>query len=161
LIPAHETSLSCFALNFDGTLLATSSEKGTLIRIFDTSTGRNLQELRRGADKAEIYSLAFNYNSYWLACSSDKGTVHIFSINPKGEKKEKSKKKVKAKILKHHQVNLRLQLQPLPLVKKKNRQRRKMPPILSQGFRLSREFYRNISLQNGALLNFVFQKYVR
>jgi len=161
LIPAHETSLSCFALNFDGTLLATSSEKGTLIRIFDTSTGRNLQELRRGADKAEIYSLAFNYNSYWLACSSDKGTVHIFSINPKGEKKEKSKKKVKAKILKHHRVNLHLQLQPLPLVKKKNRQRRKMPRILSQGFQLSREFYRNISLQNGALLNFVFQKYVR
>jgi len=92
LIPAHETSLSCFALNFDGTLLATSSEKGTLIRIFDTSTGRNLQEVRRGADRAEIYSLAFNYNSLWLACSSDKGTVHIFSINPKGEKKEKTKK---------------------------------------------------------------------
>jgi len=92
LIPAHETSLSCFALNFDGTLLATASEKGTLIRIFDTSTGRNLQEVRRGADRAEIYSLAFNYNSLWLACSSDKGTVHIFSINPKGEKKEKTKK---------------------------------------------------------------------
>jgi len=93
LIPAHETSLSCFALNFDGTLLATASEKGTLIRIFDTSTGRNLQEVRRGADRAEIYSLAFNYNSLWLACSSDKGTVHIFSINPKGDKKDKSKKK--------------------------------------------------------------------
>jgi len=93
LIPAHETSLSCFALNFDGTLLATASEKGTLIRIFDTSTGRNLQEVRRGADRAEIYSLAFNYNSLWLACSSDKGTVHIFSISPKGDKKDKSKKK--------------------------------------------------------------------
>jgi WD40 repeat protein len=92
LIPAHETSLSCFALNFDGTLLATASEKGTLIRIFDTSTGRNLQEVRRGADRAEIYSLAFNYNSLWLACSSDKGTVHIFSISPKGDKKDKSKK---------------------------------------------------------------------
>jgi len=93
LIPAHETNLSCFALNFDGTLLATTSEKGTLIRIFDTSTGRNLQEVRRGADRAEIFSLAFNYNSNWLACSSDKGTVHIFSINPKGvEKTEKPKK---------------------------------------------------------------------
>jgi len=80
-------------LNFDGTLLATASEKGTLIRIFDTSTGRNLQEVRRGADRAEIYSLAFNYNSLWLACSSDKGTVHIFSISPKGDKKDKSKKK--------------------------------------------------------------------
>lgn len=93
LIPAHETSLACFALNFDGTLLATASEKGTLIRIFDTTTGRSLQELRRGADKAEIYSLAFNYTSKWLACSSDKGTVHVFSIaldGGKGSSKDKA-----------------------------------------------------------------------
>lgn len=80
LIPAHETSLACFALNFDGTRLATASEKGTLIRIFDTATGAPLQELRRGADRAEIYSICFNYNSSWLAVSSDKGTIHIFSL---------------------------------------------------------------------------------
>jgi len=40
--------------------------------------------------------LAFNVNSQWLACSSDKGTVHIFSINPKGDKKDKGKKKLEA-----------------------------------------------------------------
>lgn len=80
LIPAHETNLACFALNFDGTRLATSSELGTLIRIFDTQTGTSLQEVRRGADKAEIYSIAFNNNSQWLACSSDKGTIHVFRM---------------------------------------------------------------------------------
>lgn len=78
LIPAHETALACLALNFDGTRLATASEKGTLVRVFDTATGAALQELRRGADRAEIYSIAFNYSSQWLAVSSDKGTVHIF-----------------------------------------------------------------------------------
>eukprot|EP01006_Ploeotia_vitrea_P044428 TRINITY_DN66830_c13_g9_i2.p1 TRINITY_DN66830_c13_g9~~TRINITY_DN66830_c13_g9_i2.p1 ORF type:complete len:398 (-),score=196.98 TRINITY_DN66830_c13_g9_i2:67-1260(-) len=83
MISAHETSLSCFALNFDGTRLATASEKGTLIRIFDTATGDQLQELRRGADKAVIYSIAFNYNTQWLATSSDKGTIHVFKLNEK------------------------------------------------------------------------------
>lgn len=80
LIPAHDSTLACFALNFDGTRLATASEKGTLVRVFDTATGQPLQELRRGADRAEIYSICFNYNSLWMAVSSDKGTIHIFSL---------------------------------------------------------------------------------
>lgn len=80
LITAHETSLACFALNYDGTKLATASEKGTLIRIFDTTTGANLQEVRRGVDRADIYSICFNSTSQWLAVSSDKGTVHVFSL---------------------------------------------------------------------------------
>ncbi len=81
LITAHETSLACFALNYDGTKLATASEKGTLIRIFDTTTGANLQEVRRGAGNADIYSICFNSTSQWLAVSSDKGTIHVFSLN--------------------------------------------------------------------------------
>lgn len=38
------------------------------------------QELRRGVDRAVIYSLCFNASSQYVACSSDKGTVHVFSI---------------------------------------------------------------------------------
>lgn len=85
LITAHETALACFALSFDGQRLATASEKGTLIRIFDTYSGRLVQELRRGADKAEIYSIAFNSTREWLAVSSDRGTVHIFKLNEDGK----------------------------------------------------------------------------
>ena len=68
-------------LNIAGTLLATASDKGTLIRIFSTEDGSPLQEVRRGSDKAEIYSIAFDKNTHWIACSSDKGTIHIFHVS--------------------------------------------------------------------------------
>eukprot|EP01100_Stratorugosa_tubuloviscum_P001533 TRINITY_DN1341_c2_g1_i1.p1 TRINITY_DN1341_c2_g1~~TRINITY_DN1341_c2_g1_i1.p1 ORF type:complete len:348 (+),score=142.50 TRINITY_DN1341_c2_g1_i1:75-1118(+) len=82
---AHNTALSQLALNSDGTLLATSSEKGTLIRIFDTNTGNRVREVRRGADRADIYSLSFNQNSRWLCVSSDKGTVHIYAVSSQNQ----------------------------------------------------------------------------
>jgi hypothetical protein len=37
-------------------------------------------QVRRGADRAEIYSLAFSATAQWLAVSSDKGTVHVFNL---------------------------------------------------------------------------------
>ncbi|GKU86812.1 hypothetical protein SLEP1_g1287 [Rubroshorea leprosula] len=79
-IMAHDSRIACFALTQDGQLLATASTKGTLVRIFNTVDGSLLQEVRRGADRAEIYSLAFSSNAQWLAVSSDKGTVHVFSL---------------------------------------------------------------------------------
>ena len=51
-----------------------------MIRIFKAEDGTFLQEVRRGAEKAEIYSLAFDPTSKFIACSSDRGTVHIFSL---------------------------------------------------------------------------------
>lgn len=68
------------ALNPDGRLLATASEKGTLIRLLNTETGHPLAEFRRGSDKADIYSLSFDIKSTWLAVSSDKPTIHVFAV---------------------------------------------------------------------------------
>lgn len=80
LINAHDSQIASFTLTMDGLLLATASVKGTLVRIFNTMDGTRLQEVRRGVDRADIYSLALSPNVQWLAVSSDKGTVHIFSL---------------------------------------------------------------------------------
>ncbi|KAK6921351.1 LOW QUALITY PROTEIN: hypothetical protein RJ641_015029 [Dillenia turbinata] len=99
LICAHDSHIACFTMTMDGLLLPTASMRGTLIRIFNTMDGTHLQEkfvssdmkhpwiqylskiqVRRGVDKAAIYSIAFSPNVQWLAVSSDKGTVHIFSL---------------------------------------------------------------------------------
>ncbi|XP_028780899.1 autophagy-related protein 18a [Neltuma alba] len=79
-ITAHNSRIACFALTQDGRLLATASSKGTLVRIFNTMDGSLLQEVRRGADRAEIHHLAFSPTAQWLAVSSDKGTVHVFGL---------------------------------------------------------------------------------
>jgi len=89
VISAHESTIAYLALNSEGSLLATASDKGTLIRIFRTDTGDFLQELRRGTEKAEIYSICFNPSSKFLACSSDRGTIHIFSLATSNDKLNK------------------------------------------------------------------------
>lgn len=79
-ISAHDSDIACLTLTLDGFLLATASTKGTLIRIFNTKDGTCLQEVRRGIDRADIYSISFSSNLQWLAVSSDKGTIHVFSL---------------------------------------------------------------------------------
>ncbi|CAK7215276.1 Phosphatidylinositol 3,5-bisphosphate-binding protein [Sporothrix bragantina] len=80
IIPAHSSELAAIALSPDGSLLATASEKGTLIRVFLTSNNGRVAELRRGVDQVAIFSLGFNPSGTLLACTSDKGTLHIFDI---------------------------------------------------------------------------------
>ena len=79
-IPAHQSEVTVMALNPQGDILASVSQKGSLIRLFDTSTGETLRGLRRGTDSAEIYSINFDKTSQYVLVTSSKGTVHIFNI---------------------------------------------------------------------------------
>lgn len=101
-VDAHESALGALALSVDGSLLATASERGTVIRLYDTrgvtigggraaasmnngsgsttavSSSVPLKEFRRGVERATISCLTFSLDSCWLGCASDHGTVHIF-----------------------------------------------------------------------------------
>lgn len=79
-IQAHESNIACFSLNNNGSLLATASDKGTLIRVFNVIDGTRVKELRRGSENAFIYSISFDRESKFLCCTSDRTTVHIFAI---------------------------------------------------------------------------------
>ncbi|RKP26391.1 WD40-repeat-containing domain protein [Syncephalis pseudoplumigaleata] len=80
-IMAHTATLGYLAMSQNGQLIASASEKGTLIRVFDTQSGRILHEFRRGADRAAIYSIAFSADATRLCVASDKGTIHIFNLD--------------------------------------------------------------------------------
>lgn len=82
-IYAHQGQIAQIELSRCGSKLATASDKGTLIRVFDTVSKARLFEFRRGADPAAIYSIVFSKDWSFLAVTSDKGTLHLFALRDK------------------------------------------------------------------------------
>ena len=82
IVPAHSTPLRALDLSRDEEVLASASEKGTLLRLWAISNCSRLAELRRGVDPAAIFSIAISPSSTYLAVTSDKSTLHIFDIPP-------------------------------------------------------------------------------
>ncbi|UZJ51677.1 hypothetical protein CBS101457_000997 [Exobasidium rhododendri] len=92
IIAAHANAISSLTLSDNGRMLCTTSERGTLLRIWSTlspspsssaiTLAMNMVgELRRGSDSAKIWSVAFSPDSSLLAAGSDKGTIHFFNLN--------------------------------------------------------------------------------
>ncbi|KAG1191416.1 hypothetical protein G6F36_002355 [Rhizopus arrhizus] len=84
IVQAHKSPVSCLSMNSEGTLLATASEKGTVVRIFSTSDATKIYQFRRGSYPAKIYSMTFNIISSLLCVSSNTETVHIFKLSANG-----------------------------------------------------------------------------
>ena len=80
VIQAHKSPISFLAINAAGTLLATASDKGTVIRVWSVPGAEKLYQFRRGTREARIYSLNFNLVSSLLCVSSAHDTVHIFKL---------------------------------------------------------------------------------
>lgn len=82
LIPAHDNPLAALSFNQQGTMLASASEKGTVIRVHSVDEGQCMYEFRRGyARCVDIYSLSFSLDSLFLAASSSTETVHVFKLD--------------------------------------------------------------------------------
>ncbi|KAI8797279.1 WD repeat domain phosphoinositide-interacting protein 4 [Biomphalaria glabrata] len=79
IVQAHSNDIICAAINSAGDCIATASTQGTNIHLYNVHT-KVITKLRRGLDKANIYCLNFSKDSSYLSCSSDKGTVHVWSL---------------------------------------------------------------------------------
>ena len=99
IILAHTHPLSSLTCTADGAFLITASERGTLLRVWDTSRGQLVRELRRGVDRAEMWGASFepppppssspdtSAGAEPLALAaqakilgwSDKGTIHVWA----------------------------------------------------------------------------------
>ncbi|KAJ7590332.1 WD40 repeat-like protein [Mycena floridula] len=82
VIQAHKSPISFLSINSSGTILATASDKGTVIRVWSVPGAEKLYQFRRGTREARIYSISFNVVSTLLAVSSAHDTVHIFKLGP-------------------------------------------------------------------------------
>lgn len=99
VVEAHKAALSAMSLSNDGSLLATASDKGTIVRVFNVQTGVKLYQFRRGTYPTKIYSLMFSSDNRYVVATSSSGTVHIFRL---GEEellayKQRQKREAKAK----------------------------------------------------------------
>ena len=90
-VQAHRSKLAAMALSPRGELLATASEKGTVIRVHTFPQGGLAHTFRRGSMPATISSLAFSpgvlvggmreASAVLLAAASTTGTVHVWRLD--------------------------------------------------------------------------------
>jgi len=81
VINAHKTPLSKLTINQSGTMIASASTKGTVIRVSSLPDWSKSWQFRRGSYPAAVHSICFSLDSTFLCGSSDTGTVHIFKLD--------------------------------------------------------------------------------
>ena len=80
-IEAHRTTLAGLVINRGGTMAATVSVKGTIIRVFGLPEGQKLYTFKRGMTEARIYHLSFSAQLPYLLVCSDSGSLHLFRLS--------------------------------------------------------------------------------
>ena len=79
--PVHDGPIACLAMSLDASFIATTSEKGMLVRIFDAEGQKLLKEVSRSLlFTANAVSMAYSKCQKNLCCGFDSQTVHVFNL---------------------------------------------------------------------------------
>lgn len=79
-IKATESQVAQIAIDQEGRRMAVTSQRGTIVRVYDIQKKELIDEFRRGSNSANVQCLAFSPDSTLLALTSDHGSVHIFQV---------------------------------------------------------------------------------
>ena len=80
-VHVSDHALAALCLSASGTLLASASERGTVLRVFSLPSGAKLRELRRGTRPGVIHSLSISIDEQLLCAATGTGTLHVFKIS--------------------------------------------------------------------------------
>lgn len=76
----HESHIAQLTVSKDGRIVVSASERGTILRIFETENGTEIKEVRRGSTQAHIHSICVSDSDDMIATTSNRGTCHIFWV---------------------------------------------------------------------------------
>jgi autophagy-related protein 18 len=82
VIPAHQTPIHNLAFNKNGSVLATASARGSVIRVFSNPNSQLLHTLRRGNTEAIIQSIFIAPLGDMLMVTSNTNTIHVWKLQP-------------------------------------------------------------------------------
>jgi len=79
-LTGHDSAVRSVSYSFDGRLLASGSDDGT-VRIWDTRTGEEAMSPMRSGD-GKVLSVDVARNSKWVASGTESGAVCVWNVTP-------------------------------------------------------------------------------
>lgn len=77
---SHNNFVKACCVDSKRSLIATTSSKGTNIKVFKLENNKLHNEFTRGNTRADIYCIRFSKSSKFVAASSSGGTLHIWEV---------------------------------------------------------------------------------
>jgi WD40 repeat protein len=90
----HDEKISYMEMDYNGLILATANDKGTIIRLHNLLDKTLIYECKRGKDKATINFITFDMEYNYIGVTSSKGTIHIWKLDDFIQKEKKDNKMI-------------------------------------------------------------------